>query len=160
MKASPKISAEQEIQDKRNQWFEEFIHHVTTDKDFLKMGLASDDTKQFYDKLIFGGTTSMMSEMRQKSTEYFIGKLVFDYLKEINAAKATPEKLLVDYNDSQILVWAEVREDDEVTERALFKAEAKANAKNYAHGFYISSTILETSDQVPPPPHYQNILTK
>jgi len=161
MKAEAKISSSEEaIQDKRDQWFEEFIHHITTDHTYLKMGMASIETQEFYDKLIFGGATSMFSEMREKSTNYFIGKLVLDYLKEINESETKPLKLFVDHNDSQVLVWAEIQDDDDKTEKALFKAEAKANAKNYSHGFHISSTILEKCDSMQVPPHYKNILKK
>lgn len=151
-------SQEQSIEEKRNQWFEELIHHINTDRDFLNMGIASEETENFYKKMIFGNPTTIVSEMRDKSTQFFISKLVMDYVKELKSLKINPLKLYLDHNDSQVLVWAEIKEDDESTEMALYKAEAKANAKNYQHGFHISSTILEDIDHVPVPPHYQNIL--
>ncbi|WP_018341450.1 hypothetical protein [Cytophaga aurantiaca] len=151
-------SEEESIDEKRNQWFELLIHHINTDRDFLEMGIASEETKGFYNNAIFGNPTNFVFEMREKSTQYFISNLVMDYIKELKTLNINPLKLYLDHTDSQVLVWAEIQEDDEETEMALYKAEAKANAKNYQYGFHISSTILEDADHIEAPPHYQNIL--
>ena len=47
-----KISSEESILKQRDEWFEAFIHQITTDKDFLKMGIASAETESFYNKVI------------------------------------------------------------------------------------------------------------
>lgn len=148
---------QQNVDDQRNEWFGNILHSVSTDRDFLNLGIASEETQEFYDKIIFGNQNSIFSEIREKSTQYFISKLVVDYIQELRASNIEPLKIFLDHNDSQLLVWAEIKEDDEATEMGLYKAEAKANAKNYKHGFHISSTILENTDNIPVPPHYQEI---
>jgi hypothetical protein len=95
--------------------------------------------------------------MRENSTKFYVVRLVFDYFKAIRESNAMPGNLYLDYNDSQVLVWAGIKADDEKTERNLLKAEAVANAKNYRNGFHISSTIIEDCDHLPAPPHYQKI---
>ena len=61
-------------------------------------------------------------------------------------------------SDSKILVWAVVDDNDEKTEDALIIAEAKVNGKYYEKGFYLNSTIIEKSDNLSVPPHYQKII--
>jgi len=152
--SSEKIDSKQE---KVDAWFQEFMHLLKTDQQFLKMGIASNETESLYDKLIFGSTDALMNEMRRKTTRFYIGKLVVDYVKTLKDLHVTPLNLYLDYNDSQVLVWAEIEDDDEKTELGLFKAEGVTNAKNLQSGFHISSTILEHGDSVSVPPHYQKL---
>ena len=60
-----------------------------------------------------------------------------------------------DYNDSEVLVWAQVNENDEQLEKQLYLAEAKINAKYHQYGFDMTSMIIESCDNVPIPNHYK-----
>ncbi len=154
MNATKNISQENSI---RDEWFGDMLHHLSSDRDFINMGIASAETKQFYDSLIFGDQTKLHLQFRELTSRSFIRKLVIDYFQELKEANVNPLKLFLDHNDAQLFVWAEIEDDDDRTELALFEAEAKANAKNYQYGFSISSTILEKSDGLEVPPHYQTV---
>ena len=141
----------------RIEWFDQLIHYVVTDKQTISLDIATPATKTFWDTIIFGDKLSLMSMIRDKSTQAYISKLVVEYVNELRAMRAKPVTLLLDHNDSQVLVWAVINDDDDATEVALLKAEAKTNAKNHQYGFHISSTILEMGDNVPTPPHYKAV---
>lgn len=142
----------------RNEWFGAMLHNFTLDREHLNQEIASPETTQFYEKIIFGDPHEFMLDVREQTTKKLIEKLVVDYFNELKNEKVSPLKLYLDHNNSTLLVWAEIEDDDEGTEKGLLTAEAKANAKNYKYGFHISSTIIEKSDNFPVPPHYKNVL--
>lgn len=139
-----------------SQWFSKLISDIRVDKEMMESDIAPLDTKQFYTDAILN-PEAMHSYARVHSTQYFIFKIVEDYFKELQSFKATPKKLAFSFSEAKILVWAEISDDDEPTERALILSEAKANSKYSNNGFYVSSTIVEESDGFKVPPHYQEI---
>ncbi len=138
-------------------WFGALIQELQTDHFLLKENIASEDTKNFYNAAMSGNEMSMAAQVRETSSRFFITKILLDYLKEIRAFNRIPLKLALGLSDSKILVWSEINDDDEATEDALLLAEARVNNKYQTNGFYINSTIIEKSDNLHIPPHYQNI---
>lgn len=145
-------------QDKVDSWFSAFIDHLKTDHLLLTTNVASEEKKKFYDAAMSGDEWFMASSVRKSSSIFFIKKLIYDYLTELKSYGRTPLKLALGFSDSKILVWSEIKDDDEQTEDALLLAEAKINGKYRPHGFYVNSTIIEESDKVPVPPHYQTFI--
>lgn len=141
-----------------DQWFGALIQELQTDHYLLKENIASKETKTFYDAMMSGNESSMAAQIRETSSRFFIKNIVFDYLSEIKTFNKIPVKLALGLSDSKILVWSEINDDDEATEDALLLAEARVNSKYQTRGFYINSTIIEKSDNLPIPPHYQNII--
>ena len=139
-------------------WFNRFMSDIRVDKEMMEADVVSADTKQFYTDAITGNADGLHNYARVNSTKYFIFKIVEDYFKELQSFKATPKKLAFDFSEAKILVWAEISDEDEATEKALILSEAKANAKYSDNGFYVSSTIVEESDHFKVPPHYQEII--
>lgn len=99
-----------------------------------------------------------MSDIRESSSKFFIQSILKDYLQELKAHRRKPLKLAMALSDSKILVWAVINDNDEQTEDALLISEAKVNGKYYERGFYLNSTIVEKSDCLKTPPHYQTII--
>ena len=64
-------------------------------------------------------------------------------------------KLAFDFNDSEVLVWAEIVDDNEEIERELILLAAKLNVEFHEYGFHICSTIVEQEDCLSIPNHYQ-----
>ncbi|MGM0581720.1 MAG: hypothetical protein ACQETL_13625 [Bacteroidota bacterium] len=95
--------------------------------------------------------------MRNKSSQYFIEKVVKEFLSELNSRNVTTNQLAFDLSDAKILVWAEIEDFDETSEDGLILSEAKVNSHFSDFGFHISSTIIEKSDNLPVPPHYASI---
>ncbi len=141
-----------------DKWFEKFIDDLKTDHLLVSGGVAPKEKKKFYDDLIFGDQAAVFSQVREGSTMYFISQIIRDYIKELNTQKKKPLKLALGLSDSKILVWSVINDNDDATEDALLIAEAKVNGKYHKHGFYLNSTILEKSDNVETPSHYQTIL--
>lgn len=139
-------------------WFHEFISHIQADHFMISQGAATEDTKNFYNKVITGDGISLATQARNMSSMMFIQYIITDYLTELNKQERKPLSLALGLSDSKILVWAVVEDDDEATEDALLLAEARVNGKYYQHGFYLNSTIVEKSDKIPTPPHYSPII--
>lgn len=141
-----------------NSWFEGLIDHVRADHLMYSSGTVTPETKKFYDDVIFGDGENMFSKIRETSSKFFISCILKDYINELKSSQRNPLKLSMALSDSKILVWAEIDDNDEKTEDALLIAEAKVNGKYYEKGFYLNSTIIEKSDNLSTPSHYQSII--
>ena len=139
-------------------WFENVVDHIRTDHLMYSTGAVTTETKKFYDDVIFGGGEQLFSNLRGASSKYYISQILKDYIDELKKLETKPLKLSMALSDSKILVWAEIEDEDEKTEDALLIAEAKVNGKYYQKGFYMTSTIIEKSDKLSVPQHYQSII--
>ena len=149
-------------QDKVEQWFPTFVEqlndHLKADYFMLQTQSAPKETYDFFKAIMENDQNAVLSNLRQSSSIHFIKNLIVDYLQELKTYNKKPLKLALGLSDSKILVWSEINDGDEDTEDALLLTEAKINGKYHPHGFYINSTIIEKSDNLPIPPHYQTIL--
>jgi hypothetical protein len=138
-------------------WFEKTISGLDVDQMMIETNTASTETKKFYNMMTNGNADEINHMARNSSTIYFIGNLLEKYMNELVSFKSLPLDLAFDLSDAKILVWAKIKDDDDATEDALLLAEARANASFSEHGFFISSTIVEQSDNLSVPPHYKQI---
>ncbi len=95
----------------------------------------------------------VMKMNKQTIQKYFVGKIVIDFLKFLD--KNIPSKLAFDFNDSEVLVWAEVEDNNEAQEKYLTRAESKINAQYHPYGFDMEAMIVERNDNLPIPNHYK-----
>lgn len=112
-----------------------------------------------HNDMIYGETASLFQKTRDNSTQYFITSILNDFISELKETNRLPVKLAMGFSDSKLLVWSEIEDNDEETENAILIAEAKVNSKYIKNGFFINSTIIEKSDNLPIPPHYQTIIS-
>lgn len=141
-----------------DQWFSQFIDHLKVDHFLLQTNSATEEKKEFYKAVMSGDEILLASQVRNTSSKVFVKRIIFEYLQELKSNNKMPLKLAFGISDSKILVWSEVNDNDEETEDALFLTEAKINGKYHKYGFYLNSTIVESSDKMSIPNHYQNIL--
>jgi len=146
-----------------SQWFDKLVSSlvamVRSDQLLIETKVADKDTMTFYNALRNEDNEKLTFLTKQNAIKSIIGKLLFDYMIEIKSSPARNVlKLAVDHTDSKILVWAEINDDDDDTERAIILTEAKVNANYYSKGLTISSIITEKSDNYPIPKHYKQIL--
>jgi hypothetical protein len=120
--------------------------------------VASKEKEEMYKAFITGDERAILSNVRKSSTQLFIRRIVFEYLNELRNSENKPIKLALGLSDSKILVWSEINDNDDEMENLLLLAEAKINHKYLKDGFFINSTIIEKSDKLPIPPHYQPII--
>jgi hypothetical protein len=150
---------ETQLDDKVKIWFEGFMHILRTDYVMMEQNVATPQKAAFYNLLANGDANDINFVSRQQSSVHFLQRLVVAYLDELQRRHALPSKLAMGLSNAKILVWAEIGDDDEALEDQLRLAEAKVNAQFDEFGFHLTSTIVEQSDDVAIPSHYQPILS-
>ena len=143
----------QSVQNITEQWFDDLVSTLRTHQLMIETQTANEETKKVYDVLIGGSELDVAHLSRSLSQRQIIKSILWDYLNAIKDNK--PQKMAFDYNDSEVLVWAQVNENDEQLEKQLYLAEAKINAKYHQYGFDMTSMIIESCDNVPIPNHYK-----
>ncbi len=139
--------------DKRAVWFDELISTLRVHEVQLDTDTISPDLKKYYDVLISRNFDEMFRLNKAGSQEFFVKKIIVEYLRILGENK--PEKLAFDFNDSEVLVWAQIKDNDHKMESVLNTAEAKINAQFHTYGFDMESMIVENSDNLPIPNHYK-----
>jgi hypothetical protein len=142
-----------QVQGTSEQWFDELVATLRTDQVSLELDVANKETKNVYEVLMGGDALEIAHLNRTLSQRQIIGSILWDYLKIIKDNK--PQKLAFDYNDSEVLVWAEIDENNEQLEKQLYLAEAQVNAKYHQYGFDMTSMIVENCDSISVPNHYK-----
>ena len=143
-------------QSKSERWFDDVIATLRSHEMQLATDTADLKTKSFYKTLMEGNIMELYQSSRNSFNQIIISQILFEYtklLKDIN-----PLKLAFHYNDSEVLVWAEITDNDDIAEHSLIMAEAKINAKYHQYGFDIISTIVEESDCSNIPTHYSRLI--
>lgn len=143
---------------KREQWFDDLVADIRKDQVMLETGTASEETQKRYATVMSGNMDQLASDVRASSTIFFIESMVRYYIQQLKKRGKKPLKLALDFSNAKVMVWAEIMDDDEDTEDALLLSEASTNAYFHEHGFHIASTIVEQSDKMTIPPHYQVVV--
>lgn len=160
MSDNQKIQNVSQSQDKIDQWFNNFIDQIKADHLLVATNTAPAELAQMYNAFIHADKEAMYNmavDLRKIGTQQLIKTLVVEYFKELGKQPKMPNQLALGLSDSKIFVWAEIEDNDVTTEDSLLLSEAAINEKFYKHGLYISSTIVEISDKLPIPPHYQPV---
>jgi hypothetical protein len=145
-----------QVQNTTEQWFDELVATLRTNQVSLELNIANKETKNVYEVLMGGDALEIAHLNRTLSQRQIIGSILWDYLKIIKDNK--PQKLAFDYNDSEVLVWAEIDENNEKLEKQLYLAEAQVNAKYHQYGFDMTSMIVENCDTISVPNHYKPVV--
>ena len=141
---------------KREAWFDEIVAQIRTHQIMLETGTATPETAEFYKSMIDGTISEVVKITKDVTRKLVVPQMIYLYLKQLQNNR--PIKLAVDYNDSEVLLWAEINDDDEAMEDVLIMAEAKVNAEFHLMGFDMISTIVEKSDCLKMPNHYKNLI--
>lgn len=121
----------------------------------IELGTIDPEKGKFYDNMFSGNIEQILFDHREKISMALIERMVIEFIKLLLEKKIRPEKLAFELSNYKVLVWSEIDMDDEESERELIIAEAQINAKYSKYGLHISTTIVETQDGLPIPPHYQ-----
>ena len=135
-------------------WFENLIDDIKVDQLMMETDSAPEHKRKFYTAASTGDDRYLASTTRQASSMFYLRKLIDGYFGELVARKKFPSVLALSLSDSKILVWAQIKNSDYATEKALILSEAKANSEYFDDGFYITSTIVEEEDMLPVPTGY------
>ena len=135
------------------EWFDNLVATLRTHELQLETNTASEEIKQVYGLLTTDNFDAMFKLNKAAAQQYFVGKILIDYLRYLD--KNLPLRLAFDFNDSEVLVWAEVDDNNVEQEKLLVRAEAKINAVFHPYGFDMETMIVEKSDHLPIPNHYK-----
>jgi hypothetical protein len=140
-------------------WFDQLVAELRGHQLQLESGTASAELRAHYDGLMSGTLADVMRGAKQQAQKYFVSRVLLDFLTELlNRRAGLPHRLAVDYNDSEVLVWAEIGAADEALERALLLADAQVSGAYHDAGFGLTTTIVETADALPVPNHYRLLI--
>ena len=139
--------------DSKTEWFDNLVATLRSQELQLETGIASVETKLFYETFFAGNVDAIVHMGKNMAQKHFVARIIFDFLTMTKSI--SPLKIAFDYNDSEVLVWAEIMENDEATERALLVAQAHINAKYHPFGFDMETTIVEQEDALTIPNHYK-----
>lgn len=155
-----KKSSNVDNQHETNQWFDDFISNLRIEQDLLNADVLEKNKREIYEAMISGNDDFMHNYARKSSSAFFIKNLIDSYLIELAERKVVPKKIALELSDAKVLVWAEIKNDDEASEDNLILAAAKVNSQFSKYGFHISSTIVEENDKLNVPKHYREVLIK
>lgn len=138
-------------------WFDDIVANLRKDEVLYEKDMLDQEDKEMYNTFLHGNVPEIANMAYSQAQMYFIKNMILDYLSELKKREAIPLTLAFDISKSKLLVWAEIEDNNEKIEDELILAEAKIHYKYYPYGFSISSTILEKSDNLPVPPHYETV---
>lgn len=144
-------------QSNTNQWFDDMVANLRVDQLSMQTCVLEKQKKELYEAMIKGDVNFTHNYALKSSSAFFIKNLINSYLIELIERQRVPNRLAFDLSNSKILVWAEINNDDECTERALILSAAKANIDFAQYGVHISSTIVEERDGLRIPSQYKEI---
>ncbi|MEZ4941807.1 MAG: hypothetical protein R3D58_13085 [Saprospiraceae bacterium] len=133
-------------------WFEEFIDRLRELQKRLEKDQSNSPERGLIETLMIGTENDIAAVGKNLAQSHFVKNIILEYVQLIS--KTMPLKLAFHFNDSEVLVWAEVANDDWTMEKALIMAEAQIKAKYLKYGFDMVSTFVEQSDELPVPKHY------
>ena len=143
------------LQTVQESWFENFIAAIRTHQLQLETNTAPEDLKHAYSVFMHGSDHEMAMLNRLSANSHFIKKIVLDYM--VLARNRMPLQLAFDMNGGEVLVWAEIENDNEEMEDFLLMAEAEVNAAYHKYGYDMTSTIVEQRDKLGVPNHFTKI---
>ena len=149
-----------ENQPETNQLFDEMVSNLRVDQLLLQADVLERQKKEVYEAMINGNQDFMHKYARKTSSAFFIKNLINSYFIELGQRKARPNRVALELSNSKVLVWAEIENDDELTEDALILSAAKVNYAFSTFVFHISSTIVEVDDKMNVPKHYKEVFLK
>lgn len=139
-------------------WFDHFVASIRSEEIQLVSGIASQEKNDFWKPIFENNHFEIAKRNRETASMLLIPKLFTDYVNGIKSRSVNLISLSFQLSDSIILVWAVVNDDDEQSMDSLFLQEAEVNAKYSDHGFHISTTIMEKSDNCLIPSHFQKFI--
>lgn len=141
-------------------WFDTFIQNIVelvrVHQLQLETNTAHPELSQFYSSLSSDNIEDMLKWNRDHGKKYFVERIVLDFINQLKDGKV-PNKLALSYNDSEVLVWAEIDDNDDASWDHIIQSAAIVNAKYHNYGYDIKTMVVEMSDNLPVPYHYKTL---
>lgn len=156
--ATTQKSQQQVDQEQSAQWFNQFIHEIKADQLMYESDTLPGEVKETYDHLIKGNLLEALKGVKDTMTMEISRELVLSFLKDLlGKRKALPSKIAFHLAKAKVYAWIEIEDDNEEAEKAVFLSEAKANFDFSDYNLSLSTTVVESSDEMEVPAHYQSV---
>jgi hypothetical protein len=142
----------------RSEWFDNLVATLRSHEVQLDTETADENLKKFYANFMSTNMDEIAAQNRALSQQYFVTQIAVMFWNLVKDWDLT--RLAFDYSDSELLVWAEISDDQESLWRKLILAEAEVNAEYHKRGYDVNLMIVEESDQLNIPEHYQKLKDK
>ena len=142
---------------KQDQWFEEIIQQLRIDQLQLQTNTASRAKRERYETLIAGDPEQLLLQQQASVTRHFVGNLVRDFVQRAIPHLPRIQRLAATANDAEVLMWIELKAEDELLEDQLTLIEAEVNAAFHDRGYDLDLMIVEAEDGLSKPAHYVEI---
>lgn len=139
--------------EKRTGWFDDLITTLRVHEIQLDTNTLDPKLKKLYEVMIDNNQDELFRMTKESAQQFFVKKIIVEYLNFLG--ENIPKKLAFNFNDSEVLVWAEISDNDHKLESQLNLAEAKINAKFHPYGYDMESMIVESGDGLSIPNHYK-----
>lgn len=154
-----KVDTKSSEDQKAREFFSDLVTHINLTEFLYSNKYMGEKEFEMWNSAINKNFDPMMIYNRKSSNLFCIQKAFKEFIVALKSEKdAKIKKLAVETSGSKLLVWAEVEDDDRASLRSILYADSVANLKIDELGYSISTTVVETSDEVPVPSHYVLIL--
>lgn len=157
---SNRIKPSSELSQKQEDWFDGIIGTLMAHRLSLQQGVARSEVQETY-KMMWGSKIDFASKVKKDSTEEIVKRVIYEFLSTLFKRDPKIEQVAFDFSHDKILAWFNIKADDFETEDAIILSAAQTNASYYEDtGISIESIIVEDTDGIPVPAHFQSVVIK
>lgn len=153
-----------ESKNQQIEWFDDFISQISatikSHKLMIETDIASKEIKSFYNAIFNNNTIELAAISIKTGTVQLVQFLVIQYLEKIGDNINQALNISLYFSNEGILVWVVLPDDREDIEDIFWSAQLKVNGEYGDKGIFISSTIVEESDNISIPSHYNMLIDK
>ena len=141
-------------QSRRASWFNDMVAQLRVDEIQLETNTASKEKRERYDVLMNSSPEDILQKQQEIVTRHFVTKLLVDFLRESKPHWPRISRLAASANDAEVLMWIELKAEDELLEDQLTMIEASVNSRYHDLGYDLDFMVVEAEDEIPVPEHY------
>lgn len=139
-------------------WFDGIVARIKDLQLMFANNTIPKDARKMINTFLVGDGNDIAYQGKVMSQQHFVQSIISEYVQLIQDYK--PLQMAFSFTDNEVLVWAEIKEDDWDTEKSLIMAAAKINVKYHAYGYDMTTVFVEEQDSLPIPNHYKPFITK
>jgi hypothetical protein len=149
---------DQAYSSKTEQWFDDLVATLRSHQIQLETNTANNQVKSLYETLMASDHEELLKRNRVLALKYFVPKMLIELMRAFSPFKEHLQKLAVDFNSSELLLWIQLPDNYEKVEDQLLLASSRVSLNYKEYGFAINVDIVEEEDKVDVPQHYQIII--
>lgn len=130
------------------------VAQLRVDELALETQTATTEKREHYEMLINGSPEQLLLRQQEGVTRHFVSKMLVDFVRLSLPHWPRIRRLAASANDSEVLLWIELFEEDDLLENQLTDIEARVNSRFHELGYDLELMVVEADDQLTIPSHY------